>query len=184
MSNGRGYKYSEEAAERLKELVDQEYGITSISRKLGVSINTARRWLEWGGLEAAKRKTAMDSVTDKDIESFRKAIESGISCKAASRLIGVTCSAGENLMKNLGLKSLYSPVREYSQETLDKIYDLEDQGVPVTWIADTVGMTNEQIRKFVKRKGNMEWKRVWPKIRSNDTLLELHREFAPKAVRK
>jgi hypothetical protein len=63
-------------------------------------------------------------------------------------------------------------------------------GVPVTWIAETVRCDDlKWLRKVAReiragdRTAYSEWSSVWHAIRQNDDLKRLHQEFAPRSRR-
>lgn len=55
------------------------------------------------------------------------------------------------------------------------------EGVPATWLAETLGIHQSSTTKYREDPQTVqEWNRAWSQIRHNPTLLELHREFAPR----
>lgn len=74
-----------------------------------------------------------------------------------------------------------------SRSELDWARECVREGMPVNWIAETLGRDPGYLRLILKpgrvEDGN-EWYRVWHQIRKNSILLELHREFAPVSASK
>lgn len=64
---------------------------------------------------------------------------------------------------------------------------LNDDGVPLVWIAETIRCGRDTLVKHGIRRGadeRMAWLSVWQEILKNPVLLALHREFAPKTQRQ
>ena len=75
-------------------------------------------------------------------------------------------------------------VRVPTQEQLDMIDQINSfisEGMPSTWIAETLGIDKSTIFYYARHKKEnvLEWRRVWTYIRRSPELLKLHREFAP-----
>lgn len=62
---------------------------------------------------------------------------------------------------------------------------LAADGMVATWIAETVGLSAESVRKHLGTRPDVavDWRPVWQEIRRNPVLSALHREFAPKGSR-
>lgn len=76
--------------------------------------------------------------------------------------------------------------KPYSQQELQRVYVLAEEGMPMTFIAEDIGRNSVHLRDRFDVSAHrpkdavIEWKRTWSAIRSNPVLLELHREFHPK----
>lgn len=64
-----------------------------------------------------------------------------------------------------------------------RVKNLAREGLPTAWIAEDVGLRRETVDRWRKRAGIPyagDYRVAYMSIRRNPTLLELHREFAPK----
>lgn len=70
-----------------------------------------------------------------------------------------------------------------SDAELDRVVELRADGMPMTWIAETIGRGAKRLRlRFpVDPEANREWQSVWSEIMKNPDLLALHHEFAPRS---
>lgn len=78
-------------------------------------------------------------------------------------------------------------------EQRDQVRRLVEDGVPVTWIAETFGIARIEpdtvwlAEAFERRAAaghdTNDWRHIWPPIYNDPKLRELHQEFAPKRKR-
>lgn len=76
-----------------------------------------------------------------------------------------------------------------SDEQKTQIRRLIDDGVPLAWIADDVGVSLDRVKNFVRdpendlgdltRRNGAEFTSVWSSIYRNDEQLRLHTELKP-----
>lgn len=75
---------------------------------------------------------------------------------------------------------------ELTAEQIARIELLIGEGMPSTWVAEDVGCARWTVLKYMRlgREATSEWLQAWCAIRPNPTLLQLHREFAPRDYSK
>lgn len=71
--------------------------------------------------------------------------------------------------------------RYLSQDDLELLFRLRDEGAPTTWVAETLGISVHTVKAYraLSTSAHKDWMAVWQQIRRNPTLLALHYEFAP-----
>lgn len=91
-------------------------------------------------------------------------------------------------LRQFGLaEQVYTPQRRFSPDEIDRIAALTAEGMPATWIAEDLGRSPHQVRKLATKMPGakeraVEWRRAWPKISKNPTLLGFHEKFAPREM--
>lgn len=71
-----------------------------------------------------------------------------------------------------------------SPEARQWVREARADGMPSTWVAETVGCNVSSVGKTAPLGAELarEWRQIWQQIRRNPVLLALHHEFAPPAV--
>lgn len=66
-------------------------------------------------------------------------------------------------------------------EILARMKELAADGMPATWIAESVNVAPESVRHYLGPRPDVapDWRPVWQAIRRDIELAKLHREFAP-----
>lgn len=104
----------------------------------------------------------------------------GYSAAAIAAGLGVTQRTVVRIRSRAQIAQAKAP--ELTPEQRNRILTLIKEGMPATWIAEDIGCARGTITRhaLVGHTSSNEWRQVWARIRRNDALLQLHREFAPK----
>lgn len=91
----------------------------------------------------------------------------------------------DSVTRALKRHGLREPKQKYTPAELERIRILALEGMPASWIAEDLGRTtramSSHLLHHVPRPDDLkQWHYVWPSIRRNAELLDLHNQFAPK----
>ena len=111
----------------------------------------------------------------------------GVSPSGIAEQVGLSQRHVLRLLTAAGLRKSIKRHR-YTPDELSWANELAREGVPTTWIAETLGVSVDGLRPRISaaRSGaeGSSFRAVWPQIAMTPALLELHHEFAPRARRE
>lgn len=97
---------------------------------------------------------------------------------------------GDSVRRKMREWKLIEPMPTLQHEQRELAKRLTEDGVPYTWIAETIGLSHIEpnrgwlVEAVAARAASGhesdDWLSVWPTILHNSELLKLHREIAPK----
>lgn len=124
----------------------------------------------------------MRPTTEDRVKQVIALTAEGYSAATIAARLGVTQRTVVRLRRRAQIAQAKAP--ELTPEQRDRIAVLIREGMPATWIAEDVGCARGTITRhaLVGATSSSEWRQVWNRIRRNDALLQLHREFAPKST--
>lgn len=111
------------------------------------------------------------------VERVRALTEAGMSAPQIALELNIVERTVNRYRARAGVAQV--PPRALTPEELRWLHAVRAEGMPATWVAETIGVSQDTVR----RRGRMpagarrEWLTAWAGIRHNPTLLALHREF-------
>lgn len=124
----------------------------------------------------------MKPTTEDRVQQVIALTAEGYSAATIAARLGVTQRTVVRIRRRAQIAQEKAP--ELTHEQRDRISVLIQEGMPATWIAEDIGCARGTITRhaLVGDTSSNEWRQVWNRIRRNDALLQLHREFAPKSA--
>lgn len=114
-------------------------------------------------------------------------LENGLSVNEIARELGRNRDSVIRSMRRWGL--IIPTITKASEEQRALVIRLVEDGVPFTWIAETIGQkTLKKEAPWLKealatreRKGHSpsDWQKIWPQIRRDPRMLKMHHSIAP-----
>ena len=116
-------------------------------------------------------------------ELFRKLVDEGLDRFEIAERVGLHERTVRRRGVALGIYST-SGVRRTPDERADRVRLLLDEGMPLNWAAEDVGISISAATRVARgvpdRAQNvLAWTDSWREIRRSSKMLDLHRQFAP-----
>ena len=164
------------AFEVIRPLIDEGLSYQAIADRLGESHTRVRSAARRLGVNT--RPYAPGAPLDPEV--LGEFLNERISLVLIASRLNVPVHRVRHAIRINGLKTR-DTVPPFTQDEMDWAVKARSEGVPIPWIAETLGRSSSYLQKRLQGPPGVsaDWSTAWQGIRRNPDLLAFHREFAP-----